>query len=197
MSKWTKDEVELLRREYPNTRTDVLAMKLNRSYSATSQMARCLGLKKTQEYLSKMKSEVSPSRKYAIERAKQIREEISVVDLSYIAGLFDGEGSITICIKKDKHRVRNLLLEIQIANSNKEILDWVRELFKLGCVYKGNHARKQVYHYFLSQWRAVVFLQAILPYLRIKKDDVIKKMQRWLSQSAGREYVNESLGLGV
>ena len=188
IKKWSKEEIDLLIKEYPNTKTEELAQKLNRTYGSVSKMARRLGLKKTLEYLSRMKSEISPSRKRTMERAKQIEHEIQKEDLIYIAGLFDGEGSVTLCVKKDKHRIKNVFLEAQIANTNREVLEWIKNLFKLGSIYKGNKVRKQTYHYFVAQWRAFVFLKTILPFLKIKRKSVLDKLEKWLKVHEWMDY---------
>lgn len=48
---WTKAELSLLRRRYPNTATRELAAKLGRSERATYMQARLLGLRKSKAYL--------------------------------------------------------------------------------------------------------------------------------------------------
>lgn len=49
---WSMAEIDRLRRDFPNSRTDDLAKALGRSYSTTAQKAYHLGLKKTEAYLS-------------------------------------------------------------------------------------------------------------------------------------------------
>ena len=180
--KWTKEEIETVLREYPYVRAEDLAKKLNRPCGSIYRIAKRFGIRKDPKALSRIKTEVSPSRKRTMEIAKQIMREISKEDLIYIAGLFDGEGSVTLYEKRDKYRIKNLRLEAQIANTHKETLEWIKDLFKLGSVYKGARVRKQTYHYFVGDWQAAVFLTAILPYLKIKKAVVQEKLRRWLEQ---------------
>jgi hypothetical protein len=181
--RWTSEEVDLLKKEFPNVKTEDIVKKLNRTVGSVFGKAKNLGLKKTREYLSRTKSEVSPSRKRTMERAEEIKKETSIQDLCYLAGLFDGEGSVTLYPKNDKWRLRRLRLEAQIANTNREVLEWIRNLMKLGSVYKGSKANKQCYHYFVGDWQATVFLEAILPYLKVKKNDVVEKLQKWRNQN--------------
>lgn len=49
---WTKRELTLLRRRYPNTPTDVLAAELGRSKTSVYQTAVKLGIKKSPRYLA-------------------------------------------------------------------------------------------------------------------------------------------------
>jgi hypothetical protein len=53
---WTKDDIKLLRKLYPNTVTQQLADKLKRSAGSVKTKARQLGLKKTARYLKTIKS---------------------------------------------------------------------------------------------------------------------------------------------
>lgn len=47
---WTPQEIEYLRRYYPDTATQVLVQRLNRSEKAIYQMAKTLGVCKTEDY---------------------------------------------------------------------------------------------------------------------------------------------------
>lgn len=50
--KWTGQELETLRKEFPHVKTQALADKLGRSVGAVSGQAYALGIKKTPEYLA-------------------------------------------------------------------------------------------------------------------------------------------------
>ena len=49
---------------------------------------------------------------------------LSPTDTAYIAGLIDGEGTVTLC---RKHRNENHQLAISISNTEIELLDYVLE----------------------------------------------------------------------
>lgn len=49
---WTKAEDKLLRAQFPHEPTSILACALGRSYSATSQRARLLGIRKSAAYMA-------------------------------------------------------------------------------------------------------------------------------------------------
>jgi len=101
--------------------------------------------------------------------------DVSKEDLAYIAGLFDGEGSIYMGVKGARCRI-----EFQITSSNRDVLDWVA--IKIGgYVYQRHVKTKNQYilsyqpvydlriHNHSGVKRALVVL---LPYLKIKKERV-------------------------
>src|SRR5437879_3403496 len=72
------------------------------------------------------------------------------LDLRYIAGFLDGEGSISVIKRRRNLTSGTYFLTVRIANTNKEVLDYIRETFEVGNVYlhydhRPNH--KPVYHY--------------------------------------------------
>lgn len=101
---------------------------------------------------------------------------MSKTTASYIAGLIDGEGWIGVskvkCYANSRTR-RGYFFKgnIAIANTNKSIIDWLKESFG-GCVREDRREnRKRV----LYQWGTqnpkyiIRFLTVIRPYLRIKR----------------------------
>ena len=89
-------------------------------------------------------------------------------DIAYIAGLFDGEGSISASygvVSKVNVRVT-----VQIAMCDREPLDLVASVFG-GCVKelkRKTKTGKSVYQWVLNCRKAADFLEVISPYLRIK-----------------------------
>lgn len=104
------------------------------------------------------------------------RDKLTTLEKAYIAGLFDGEGSISIC----KFRSHNsdyvcphYILSVTCTNTNKEIIEWLYE--KIGSSKQmrkrewGKSNWKTSYSWMASANKAVVVLKNIYPYLRIKK----------------------------
>lgn len=91
------------------------------------------------------------------------------VDLAYIAGLFDGEGSITGSTVKGMYRS-----SFTITNTNREVLDWVADTLKYGKVYVSHDypPNKVVYYILFYAKESRVVLPLLLPYLKIKKRQV-------------------------
>ena len=69
--------------------------------------------------------------------------EISVTDVAYIAGLFDGEGSVDFAKRIEKRRgkaykVQRILMRIEMTNES--VLRWVHEKLGVGTVRKRNRS---------------------------------------------------------
>jgi hypothetical protein len=98
--------------------------------------------------------------------------------LAYLAGLFDGEGSINIFKQPgQKERITpRHFLEISIGNTHKGVLRWVLENF--GGRLTHNGIQYTLRSHKTWRWRASTkeasdILVAILPYLRIKKEQAL------------------------
>jgi LAGLIDADG endonuclease. len=99
---------------------------------------------------------------------------------AYIAGFFDGEGSITIIKHKpnSKFRMKNCYytLQVQITNTNKEIIEWLH--FRVGGHISNNsHCPSRKRQRPCWAWRVIaqeakVFLEAIEPYAIVKKRQI-------------------------
>jgi len=97
----------------------------------------------------------------------------------YIAGFFDADGSITFHKKKS-----NIYPEIIIGNTNKKVLESIKNLAGLGYIIKTNqHKRKSsgiksqkvLWFYTIGRQKDIrKFLKRILPFLIIKKEKAKK-----------------------
>lgn len=90
----------------------------------------------------------------------------SNVEMAYIAGLFDGEGTIT---QKSGNPSG---IQVSISSTDKEVLNWLT-LVVGGNVYSSNRAaqnRKQAYVWMLTRVRdKQLFLSLLAPYLKIQR----------------------------
>jgi len=97
-------------------------------------------------------------------------------DLAYIAGFFDGEGTATIRMVKSSNGKRYPRVEARISQNDREVLDWIAELFGFGQVYAKPDSRttnlNHSYQAFHKSGR--IFLTAIEPFLKVKKEHVTK-----------------------
>jgi len=98
----------------------------------------------------------------------EVLENEEVV-LAYIAGLFDGEGSIIM----NRSERRNFYLRCQLTNTNVEVLKFVQGLLGGAWVednrdYLGN---KRCYYLRWSGQKAQEVLFTLLPYLIIKEKE--------------------------
>lgn len=109
-----------------------------------------------------------------------------MIDERYIAGFFDGEGSVVT----QQNRVR-----ISIANTNKEVLEDILKFLGFGAIYpdkrKIEHKNwKQGWFYKTTNNEdSLKFIESIIPYMIIKKEKTIVahdlllnyfvKIQKW------------------
>jgi hypothetical protein len=87
---------------------------------------------------------------------------------AYAAGMVDGEGHIGLAPWKG-----SFLPLAEVINTDKRVIDWFVERFPGGNVVKNdrrNALHKPRYNWRLTGRRAYAFLQEVLPYLVIKRD---------------------------
>jgi hypothetical protein len=89
-------------------------------------------------------------------------------ELAYAAGLFDGEGSISLVRQKNN---RSHSPQVSVASNDCEVLGWLQERFGGSIVTK--QPRKPThsvsYDWRLTDRRALAFLTLIRPYLVIER----------------------------
>ncbi len=90
-----------------------------------------------------------------------------MVSLEYLAGFFDGEGSITVCGGKTKYSLR-----VICANMVKEAVEPFHEKFGGGMYlikHKNNPNWKDCWRWQCNSRQAEVCIRAMLPHLRVKR----------------------------
>ena len=89
-------------------------------------------------------------------------------ELAYAAGLFDGEGSISLVRQKNN---RSHSPQVAVASNDCEVLLWLQKRFGGSIVTK--QPRKSThsvsYDWRLTDRRALAFLQMVRPYLVIQR----------------------------
>jgi len=108
---------------------------------------------------------------------KTIKIPNNPVFLAYLAGLWDGEGSIAIYqAKSGKHKCWRTYFTI--ANTDFQTLKWIRDVLGCGYVVINAYSEKTNKSYYQLQignkLNVLYLLKAILPYVKIKKDKVVK-----------------------
>jgi len=115
------------------------------------------------------------------EAREEIREEARKCDektLSYLAGFFDGEGSVMVDRRKGRpERVNKNMhmtptVTLKVCNTDPEPLFLFAEVFG-GTVRVDDSVRsgrnKPLYNYRIHKNRSFVVLEMLLPYLRVKR----------------------------
>lgn len=88
------------------------------------------------------------------------------IDLAYLAGFIDGEGSISIFRSGNRDHCM-----FNIYNTNELIMLWLKQMFE-GNVCQLKRTRnewKQEYSWYIGPQKASLVLKACLPYLKLKK----------------------------
>jgi hypothetical protein len=92
-------------------------------------------------------------------------------DSAYAAGLFDGEGSVTLT---RVHRERWPSPQVSVASNDREVLEWLAVRF--GGTITTKKPRQPThavsYDWKLTDRRALVFLQMIRPFMQIQRKRV-------------------------
>lgn len=109
-------------------------------------------------------------------RSNYVRKQYSETVAAYMAGILDGEGSLTIgnysCSKVtgDKH----FQVNIAVSSTDSVLIDWIYDTFGgFRGIYSpkqmSRNGRKQVYRWQCSSDRLLHICEITLPYLLIKK----------------------------
>lgn len=109
----------------------------------------------------------------------KIMLDITEPQKAYIAGIIDGEGSITISRKIDKTMRAGVAYRpyVPVTNTDRRLLDWLFETTGLGNVRPNaipkNPNHKPSWRWELWSQQAHQLLLNILPYLILKKEQAI------------------------
>jgi hypothetical protein len=107
-------------------------------------------------------------------RFKPIPITATPTDLAYIAGFFDGEGTIYY-LKEGKHSYSIIVFN----NTDKPVLDWIQKTLKVLKppimeplrIRNDIKANKNMWKLYInSQANVSLVLEALLPYLKVKKE---------------------------
>ena len=124
------------------------------------------------------------------------------LDLAYMAGLFDGEGSISIGKHLKIGRWNpTYSLKVTMAMAN----PYIPHLFQMaiGGVVKGYERkgkRLPTWYWYLESKKAIPFLEAIMPYLRLKQDEArlaqeFQALKRTIRPYKGRSYTPQEVAV--
>lgn len=119
------------------------------------------------------------------------------IELSYIAGLFDGEGWVGIHDRPDTKGRMRYCAGIQVGQTNQEILNWLASSFGGRVIPQPFHHtkfpdRKPMFLWYGRGEMVTTFLTAILPYLKIKRE-AAENVLYFRQNLLGRKGVSLSL----
>jgi hypothetical protein len=89
---------------------------------------------------------------------------------AYIAGIFDGEGSLSVQYHTDGQRMSGYYANI--AQQGRTLHEWIQSALGDDHIHKGGMGKvKQMFHFRLCAQRKVLeFLNGVMPYLIVKKE---------------------------
>ena len=99
--------------------------------------------------------------------------KLSEEDKCYLAGFLDGEGTFSIYRIKNR-RTPTLRPHICVANTNEEIIDWVKKTIGAGCLSKGRAKKKKNWKPYLTldiyRFADIAgLIKQLLPFLKVKR----------------------------
>ena len=139
----------------------------------------------------------------------RIKNEILPIELDrekwvYLAGFIDGEGCLFLDKNSSRTNNKYMLMtpKISISNTNEEVINFCKESFKSGGIYKTNsnphiHSNnKQIFLYVKQGFGILPILVGILPFLRVKRERAIllieyikiRLKQNWREPYTKRHY---------
>jgi len=192
--RWSERELEILRKTYPtHSKEQILRMLPNRTWAAIQAKARVIGIEPRK--VEKLTEEEL--------RVKGLRD----TDIAYLAGLFDGEGTITVTLHKDRRTKKgyNLATTVSICNTCREVIELFDRLIKGKVVTvppKGNC--RTIYRVeYRNKWDIIKFLKTLLPYLWLKRREaelMIRFCESRVAHPRGRwtgEYTSQELAIAI
>ncbi len=97
---------------------------------------------------------------------------VSNAEFAYLAGLIDGDGAIMASLEKhsEKRYGFRVRVIVKIAQKKKEFIDWIPNTFGVGSVRSCDNSFEWLVR---DQKEIALFLQRILPFLRIKRKQAL------------------------
>ena len=113
------------------------------------------------------------------------------IDVRYLAGFFDGEGCIQLVNRVTKEGKQRSNMSVVITQANLDILHDIELRYK-GSIYELKKTPNKCWQLVLSASNALEFLQDVVPYLIIKKEQALLaiEFQEHLSSNKSRAKVS-------
>ena len=117
----------------------------------------------------------------------------SLSDLAYCAGLFDGEGCVTLSKDGDT----NYRLRLKVTSTDYAVLTWLQEHFggSINLSRKESEYNKEAWDWICRTEDQVVFLFGILPYTIIKRAQIIEALNYHFEKQNGGKLTEDEIKL--
>jgi len=115
-------------------------------------------------------------------KAKKETGNNEKLDLNYLAGFFDGDGSISIKRQNHPQSTRGVCYTLQVAvtNTNKEIVEHFKKVWKAGHIQTKTplkQTHKTAYVWRVTGRTAKMVLEPLLPFLRVRKEQAVLALE--------------------
>ena len=124
---------------------------------------------------------------------------MNIADVAYIAGLFDGEGTIDFARRKEKKRGKIYTVQrisMRIEMTDELVLNWVHETLGVGTVRKRNRSPSRKAHWKDAWVYTVRFRQALQvckllwPYVQVKLHKIEQIIDHYEPAYGDKNVVN-------
>jgi hypothetical protein len=128
-------------------------------------------------------------------------KEISQIDLARLAAYVDGEGQISInayhMTHRNGRRSQHTRAVIKVSNSDIRLIDWITNLVGVGTIHANMRTKradernwKPVYNWTCQNAKACQVIEAVLPYLILKRDqaEAVLAHQRLILTRTNRRF---------
>ena len=165
MRRWSKEDIEQLRKLYPRTHIKDLAIRLNRSPNGILAKAFLLGIRAELPYHRPKNWANDPIERY---------QGLEKTDRAYIAGIIDCEGNINLQWKSN--HIDHITL--RVSNTSLELINYLEG--KLGGSFSLKKVKVKPTHKDLWCWQIQGsmpvrrLLTILLPYLIVKKEKALE-----------------------
>jgi len=115
--------------------------------------------------------------------------------LAYVAGIIDGEGNIGL-YKHHKPQTKHgysFIVCVRVVNTQLWLIELLRLQFGgyLQKIKPVSSARKQLWRWELRAYKAITFLELVLPYLQLKRQQAELAIQYQRKQYWGKKSTDE------
>ena len=156
---WTEEELRFLQKHYPIAGAKWIAGELGRPVEGVRQKAYKLGVKADRE--------THWGDNWLFFGKNPYEKILSIGDIAYIAGIFDGEGSVDI--KRGSWK-------LVIGNTNLELIDWLHRKVPYSRVYlrmrRKPHWKDMGHWMLMGNLKISALLTLLQPYLIVKREKV-------------------------
>lgn len=122
------------------------------------------------------------------------KENLTCTEAAYLAGIIDGEGSLTIVAQKDARTKKYYFNpRIDIANTDTKLMNWLVNTLLVGSIYvqnRENEGHKTRYCYSIAKNGVAWLIPQIKPYIKIKFEQLLA-LERFIELRDTGKLTNE------